>query len=399
MKINPSRTYLFDNQSTGRLKFCCGNLPEPKIAWEYLLPNYPPFAPESTPVFDSQGNIYFGSHDNCFYSLTAQGKFRWFFKTSGKIYSSPSIIEKKGIVVASGDGFLYQFDLKGKLCWAQNLCKKISDDFLIKRFQKRQIQKALWDPDRKKSRICKIWASPKVANNGKIIIPGFGKGLHAIDAETGEITWIYDFKKAFYNRSSVAIGPDDEIYTVMDYRFLHCLTPDGIRKWLYDTRLNYESWGGPSVDIEMDTVYFTLSHREKKGAVFSLDLQGKLRWKRKIPGALRGSVTICRDPWVLVAAFNGYLYFLNKSNGNIEKAVQLSSARRALWTTPCVDPEGFIFITTKDDPYSGSVYCLKPNGKIQWRFKTGKALSTPVIDRHGRLYFGSWDGKFICLQT
>ena len=102
---------------------------------------------------------------------------------------------------------------------------------------------------------------------------------------------------------------------------------------------------------------------------------------------------------MIVCDFSGFLYFLSKKSGAKLNVVKLSDASRALWTTPSIDQNGNIFIATKDTPHSGSLYCIESNGEITWRYKTGKSLSTPVLDHCGRIYFGSWNGDYLCLQT
>jgi len=400
MLISPSKTYLFDNYCTGRLKYPSGCLAAPKSVWKYSLQSYPAHAPESTPVFDNFGNIYFGAHDGCFYSLTSYGKLRWMFKTGGKIYSSPAIIDDLGIFVASGNGFLHSFGFDGNLRWTYHLSKyDKADGFVGRKLQAYHLWKKMYDPVRKKVWNCKVWASPKISSDNCILITGFGMGLHSVDAVTGCLHWLFNLGGLQYNRSSVALGQNSQIYIASHCRFLHCLDTSGSCKWSYDTGMSYDSWGGPSVDIAADTIYFPLAYKHHKGIVFAMDSNGNKRWHQKIPGAIRGSVTVCYDSYVVVCGLNGIVYFLSKKNGKIVHSIQLTRADRGLWTTASVDPEGYIFITSKDSRESGSVYCIDQNGHIKWRYKTGKALSTPVMDAKARLYFGTWDGEFICLQT
>ena len=87
-------------------------------------------------------------------------------------------------------------------------------------------------------------------------------------------------------------------------------------------------------------------------------------------------------------------------NGTILKSLILSYANeRALWTTPSIDSKGNIFVSTKDTRHSGTLYCIDDNANIIWSYSTGKSLTTPVIDQYGRIYVGSWNGEFLCLDT
>lgn len=401
MSCTPSETFLFDNYNTGRLKYSLGRLSEPEFVWKYSLRSYPSHAPESSPIFDKNGNIYFGAHAGCFYSLTYSGRLRWMFKTGGKIYSSPAVIDNLGVFAASADGYLYSFDTdEGKLRWTYYLSEyDRAKGRLGRKIQAYQFHRKMYDPDRKKKWQCKVWASPKITSDNCILITGFGKGLHAVDAVSGKTNWLFKMGGIQYHRSGVALGQEQEIYVAAHQRFLYSVTSDGDLKWHYDTKMKYVSWGAPSVDVKAGTVYFPLACREKEGIVFAMDLKGRMRWKQKISGAVRGSVTVCYDDYVAVCGFDGVLYFLSKNDGTIKHSLQITTAERGLWTTASVDLKGNLFLTSKDSRKSGSVYCISRSGEIKWRYQTGKALSTPVIDSQSRLYFGTWEGEFICLQT
>ena len=68
-------------------------------------------------------------------------------------------------------------------------------------------------------------------------------------------------------------------------------------------------------------------------------------------------------------------------------------------TTPSIDPDNNIFLTVKETRTSGGLYCIDEKGQTIWKYSTGKTLSTPVIDIDAKVYFGSWKGEFLCVQT
>ena len=402
MKNIPSETFLFDQQRTGRLKFKKGEKNKPELVWRCRLPNSPPKCAESTPVFDSAGNLYFGCHDGAFYSLDSVGKLRWCSLTSGKIYSSPTIFDDSLIVVASGDGQLLCYDREGNLKWTTNLCgyfKSIPNRFLRK-LSSLHTKHHSYDSARKKMWDAYCWASPCITTGGTIYISAFGIGLHAINIENGKTMWTYDLGTPRHHLSGVVIDKDGSVYLASQHRYFHKLSSNGSLIWTFDNHSRFDAWGNPSIDLEYETVYFTLaSSRSQRGQVVALGLDGRLKWREKLDNEARGTVAIGYGDYVLVCDFSGFLYFLSKRSGAKLNVVKLSDTIRALWTTPSIDPSGSIFITTKDSPYSGSLYCLKSNGEIVWRYKTGKSLSTPVLDHHGCIYFGSWNGNYLCLQT
>src|SRR5207302_2038403 len=63
------------------------------------------------------GAIYFGSHDNYFYSLTPAGTLRWKFLTQGPVISSPAMGDDETIYFTSTDGVLYALKPDGRERW------------------------------------------------------------------------------------------------------------------------------------------------------------------------------------------------------------------------------------------------------------------------------------------
>jgi outer membrane protein assembly factor BamB len=352
------------------------------------------------PAFDGEGNLYFGAHDGCFYSLDADGGLRWMFKTGDKIYASP-LVDGEALFFASGDGHLLRFDLEGNLRWSYFMCDYFRriENRLKRRLALVHTRLKAYDPDRRKPWTVKCWSSPNQGSGGTIYITAYGIGLHVVDAHDGRCLWQYDLGAPRYCLSGVALGPDNQVFVASQRRRLHCFTAEGAHRWTHDSGLDYDIWGNPSVDPELQTVYFPLTRRERRGALISLDLDGKVKWNVDIPGSLRGTAAVSRLDYIALASLNGCLYFIDRQSGAIQKEIRLTDAQRGLWTTPAIDPEGRILITTKDSRHSGSLCCLDPAGTLIWRIDTGKALSTPVVDKDGRIYVGSWDGALYCYQT
>ncbi len=54
-----------------------------------------------------------------------------------------------------------------------------------------------------------------------------------------------------------------------------------------------------------------------------------------------------------------------------------------------------IYITSED----GNLYCLSPEGNELWRFKTGGGIYDHPTFYKGKIYFGSWDCNFYCVDS
>ena len=398
--FSASTQFLFDKFRSGRMRFAKGELQHPEEIWSFQTRSFPAKGPESSPVFDSRGNIFFGCHDGCFYSLSPSGSLRWMFKTAAKIYSSPLLISEERVCVASGDGYLHCFSTEGSRIWSYDLCSEFRSLHLGKKlFSSFMHLHKTVDVPRRRFTMTRCWSSPALDHQGNVLISGFGIGLHAVNSTTGTRTWAYDLGWPRYHLSGVATNQLGEIFVGSQESWLHGLTPSGTLKWKMKVPRGFQTWGNPSVDPESDTVFFPLGNGEKKGLIVATDFAGNIKWKTQIGAAIRGSVTRLAAERVVVGTLNGVLLQIHTKDGTVRRQAALTNARRGLWTSASIDRTGNIFVTTKDCEKSGSVCCLTDKFEMLWRYRLGKSLSVPVLDANARLFVGSWDGSFKCLQT
>ncbi|WZL82830.1 PQQ-binding-like beta-propeller repeat protein [Vallitaleaceae bacterium 9-2] len=394
-----STMFLLDEQRTGRLKHRIHSY-ELTPEFSFTLRAYPLKGPEASPVFDADGNIYFASHDGCFYSISSQGQLRWMFN-SGKTknYGSPSISENY-VIFTSGEGNVHCFTTQGELMWTYYLgayFDAISNRYLRK-MRKGINALATYDWHTKKFRLNKCWSSPLI-NKNQILITGYGIGLHCIDLISGQCEWTFDLGMPRYPLSGVAIDEDNNIYVAANRHRLYGLHANGQMKWEYTLKENYMFWGNPTVDIEHQSVYFTGGIGEDRGIVLCLGYDGQLKWKKELAGAIRGSVSISYENYVVLGTLSGQLMALNKEDGSIIFSHRLTQAKRGLWTTPSIDLDGHILITTKDSNTKGRILIFNSEGKQKSSLDIGKALSVPIVDQKGIIYVGSWNGTMMAIST
>ena len=58
------------------------------------------------PVIGSDGTIYFGSDDKCFYALNSDGTLKWKFQTNGAIRTQP-LLHNEVVYFGGRDKYLY----------------------------------------------------------------------------------------------------------------------------------------------------------------------------------------------------------------------------------------------------------------------------------------------------
>ena len=63
----------------------------------------------SSPIVDTNGNIYFGSDDNNIYGLSPQGTLLWSYTTNGNVETSGAISQGGLLLMGSADNCMYSF--------------------------------------------------------------------------------------------------------------------------------------------------------------------------------------------------------------------------------------------------------------------------------------------------
>jgi outer membrane protein assembly factor BamB len=315
--------FLFDKSRHGRQKFASLDN-SPSVFWKTDLRTNPVYGAESTTVIDTDGNLYFGSHSGNFYSLDKNGKIRWSFSTSEKIYASPIIIKER-VLVAGGDGFLYCFGFDGELKWKFDLGKQGG-----KMSKKKKIENLLhmpftYDFNKKRNIIYRCWSSPNLIDD-KIYITAYGVGFYCIDIDGKEV-WSFDLGFPRYQLSGVAINKDNLIFLSSRSGKIFSFKPDGSLRWERLIRKNWEPWGNPVVCDITDRVYFFFSKKEKHGLVYCTDISGNKMWETEI-GSIRGSCCVSWDGTsIFCCDLDGWIYRIKAQTGEIENRKKITNTK------------------------------------------------------------------------
>ena len=120
----------------------------------------------SSPAIGPRGTVYVGSFDNQLHALDSKtGQDRWTYETDDHVYASPALGEGS-VYIASADGSVYAFDLRGVPRWRFDTGDPIRSSPVLGR-------------------------AP--SGRGRILYVGSANGsLYAIDAGTGKRRWSYD---------------------------------------------------------------------------------------------------------------------------------------------------------------------------------------------------------------
>jgi len=389
--------FLFDKFKTSQQPFYSGD-GNISVRWKTYLKTFPHFAAESTAAIDTDGNFYFGSHSGNFYSLDINGTIRWSFSTEKKIYGSP-FLHKDKVYFIGGDGIAYCLcQNNGEIHWTKDLKEGYYDNAQQKLYQEIVNIKYTLNVKRKMLMNTKSWSSPTFVN-GQVIVTGFGKGLYALNAENGEEVWSKDWGFPRYQLCGVVLDEDNNIYSVSRKGYTFCYDSNGNEHWSKKVAKGWSAWGNPTYNSHRKQVYYPFSIGEQKGIIIAQGKNGEIIWKTKLSKAIHGCVAISSDNNLYCADFAGFIYKIDSINGQILKQVKVSNAVRALWTTPTIDPNNDVYISTKDSIITGRIIKFDSDLNEKWSYKTNKVLSIPVILENGDICFGGWDGYYYCLKT
>jgi outer membrane protein assembly factor BamB len=120
----------------------------------------------SSPAIGPGGTVYIGSFDGAIHALDPKtGSDRWSYTTDDHVYSSPALGERS-VYIASADGSVYAFDLRGNLRWRYDTGDTVRSSPVLGR-------------------------APR--GGRRILYVGSANGsLYALDASTGRRRWSFD---------------------------------------------------------------------------------------------------------------------------------------------------------------------------------------------------------------
>jgi outer membrane protein assembly factor BamB len=116
---------------------------------------------------------------------------------------------------------------------------------------------------------------------------------------------------------------------------------------------------------------------------------------------VRGALSVGRDGKVFTGTYGPAprLVALDPEDGRERFAFSVrgnGAPEFGIHGGPTEDAAGRLYFGAQDD----QVYCLGPDGKLIWKWKTGGDVDAPiVITPEGRLLVGSDDGKLYALAA
>jgi len=249
----------------------------------------------STPLVGADGTIYFADSDKL-YAVDPSGTIKW-IQSSNSLGGLAFNIGRDGTIYTGGNSrSLFAINPDGSLKW------EITDDRFFPFV---------------------ITLSP----DGKTLyIPGTGQnnsGLVAIDIDFHQVKWIFG---TVMNFASPVVDVQGNIYVFTSIDDppvapqsigLYSLNPEGEIRWMFFPNKTWNNYGYQSPTIDKNgNIYFGVD------TLFSLDYEGKLRWKRDIPDFITSS---------LVCDNQDIIYF---TIGSIKSVIAIGKNGNTRWELP-----------------------------------------------------------------
>lgn len=183
--------------------------------------------------------------------------------------------------------------------------------------------------------------------DGKVYFGAYDNNFYCLDVVTGKLEWKY------YVGDKILTSPllerDSLFFGTKDYH-LYSLDLNGKLRWRYLIKKDTpgklpQVWGVPAVSN--GKIYFGSDDEN----FYCLDsFNGKLLWKTKLIGWIQSSPIIIKDS-IFVGTHSNALYQLNRNSGKI---VSKETYRDGVYSSP-IFSEGMIYVST----IKSNIYCYK----------------------------------------
>ncbi|MFZ9596359.1 MAG: PQQ-binding-like beta-propeller repeat protein [Bdellovibrionia bacterium] len=300
-----------------------------------------------TPVIDESFNLYVGSSNKLFYSLSKNGTPNWRFKISNdadSLIDSSAVLlpESRQVIVPGGDGTLYALNQDtGQLNWTF---------------------RATHDSSSSKKRT-------------------------ALGQVPGEVVDSFE--------GHVQVGPDGTLYAGSDNGKLYALDAKGNLLWKFQTGLMI--WSSPAISARSEWMAFG----SLDGKLYLLDPKTGTPLTRpwSADGEIKSSPAIHEQNQLLFGTSNGTLYSLKVEQDPKTGAFGLKknwaySVGQEIYSSPALHSGHIVF-----GSINGNLYALNSQGELLWTFHAySRILSSPLITEDGVVLFGAKNGKLYALD-
>jgi outer membrane protein assembly factor BamB len=325
------------------------------VLWEFANTGPGNFSP----VLDRDGNVVIRAGSMLLGLNPATGWKQWEFQPPDAVRSL--IADAEGILYGIGGGRCFALDVSRlKVTWQIDLAAKL----------------------------------PALSRNRTLYLPGpiHGRGLHAIDAQTGRTNWTFTTKDPF----GASVGADGMVFlsanldtegSTKDYVF----AVDGVtgaEKWRFITGSGCACIFPPTIGAD-GTVYAGSQY------LYALDgATGAEKWRFQLDrGMIVSSPVINGTGTLFFGTSEGQMLAVASATG---QKLWLFQADAGVYSSPALAADGTVYTASAQRLYALN----QATGEVKWDFARtyGGGASSPVVGPDGTVYFEAGDYKVYALR-
>jgi len=292
-----------------------------------------------------------GGGDNNLYALFPDGSLDWVFNLSSFRLTASPIVGDDGVIYIGANNRMYAVNPDGSEKWNYDT-----------------------------SPLGSITGAPGLSpDESRLYFGSFNDKVICLRTSDGAEQWTYD-TGADVNAYGCLVGPDGTIYIGGNTDRVYALNPDGSLKWSYLTGGDVRSRPALSFPSK-NRLYFGSGDNK----LYCLDLNGALQWTYLTGGGISSSPAVGEDGTIYTTSNDGKLYAV-KPDGSL-KWVYDTGVLTQLLSSPALGPDGTIYFGG-DKPLS-SLTAVKPDGTVRWLYgPLDKIESSPAVSKSGLILFG-----------
>lgn len=290
------------------------------------------------------------------FELPSNPEILWTYKIDDEIKSSPVSCSNK-IIIGSGDGYVYCFDLAGKLVWKFNSGNTIE--------------------------------APAIILEGNVFVGNLGGSLFSLNLNTGRMNWEYKTDNQISGSPNYWKTGENLYILVGSYDYnLHCVDArSGKMKWKYESN----NFINGAAACESGIAVFGGCD----GYLHMVDINsGKLKNKIEVATYVAGSASLSGN-YAFVGDYDGRFTCVDIKAQKILWQWKDETTNLPIICSPSVLKDRIL--TGNDNKY---VYCLeKTTGKLKWKFNTGSRVESSTIASSTKLLVANMRGDLFILDV